>query len=95
MNRYPFCLFRIPENGGRVLWEITNTCNYHCSYCIFSSESKKYENELSTEEIKKAIKELKEKLTNESINYEKVNYLKHNATHRCADGLSQPGLGVS
>ena len=56
MNRYPFCLFRIPENGGRVLWEITNTCNYHCSYCIFSSESKKYENELSTEEIKKAIK---------------------------------------
>ncbi len=60
MNRYPFCLFRIPENGGRVLWEITNTCNYHCSYCIFSSESKKYENELSTEEIKKAIKELKE-----------------------------------
>ena len=41
MNRYPFCLFRIPENGGRVLWEITNTCNYNCSYCIFSSETKK------------------------------------------------------
>lgn len=59
MNRYPFCLFRIPENGGRVLWEITNTCNYHCSYCIFSSESKKYENELTTNEVKQAIKELK------------------------------------
>lgn len=60
MNRYPFCLFRIPENGGRVLWEITNTCNYHCSYCIFSSESKKYENELTTNEVKQAIKDLKE-----------------------------------
>jgi len=60
MNRYPFCLFRIPENGGRVLWEITNTCNYHCSYCIFSSEAKKYENELTTDEVKEAIKDLKE-----------------------------------
>lgn len=60
MNRYPFCLFRIPENGGRVLWEITNTCNYHCSYCIFSSESKKYENELTTEEVKKVISDLKD-----------------------------------
>ena len=60
MNRYPFCLFRIPENGGRVLWEITNTCNYHCSYCIFSSESKKYDNELNTEEVIRTIKDLKE-----------------------------------
>jgi len=60
MNRYPFCLFRIPENGGRVLWEITNTCNYHCSYCIFSSESKKYDNELNTEEVIRIIKDLKE-----------------------------------
>lgn len=60
MNRYPFCLFRIPENGGRVLWEITNTCNYHCSYCIFSSEAKKYENELTTNEVKRTIEELKE-----------------------------------
>ena len=60
MNRYPFCLFRIPENGGRVLWEITNTCNYHCSYCIFSSEAKKYEDELTTDEVKRAIKELKD-----------------------------------
>ncbi len=60
MNRYPFCIFRIPENGGRVLWEITNTCNYHCSYCMFSCEAKKYENELSTLEIKRTIKDLKE-----------------------------------
>lgn len=59
MNRYPFCLFRIPERGGRVLWEITNTCNYRCSYCIFSSEAKRYENELTTEEVKKTIKDLK------------------------------------
>ena len=60
MNRYPFCLFRIPENGGRVLWEITNTCNYHCIYCIFNSEAKKYEDELTTDEVKRAIKELKD-----------------------------------
>ncbi len=60
MNRYPFCLFRIPENGGRVLWEITNTCNYNCSYCIFSSETKKYEDELTTNEVKQVIKALKE-----------------------------------
>lgn len=60
MNRYPFCLFRIPENGGRVLWEITNTCNYRCSYCIFSSEAKKYEDELTTDEVKRTIKDLKE-----------------------------------
>ena len=59
MNRYPFCLFRIPENGGRVLWEITNTCNYHCIYCIFNSEAKKYEDELTTDEVKRTIKELK------------------------------------
>lgn len=60
MNRYPFCAFRIPENGGRVLWEITNTCNYHCCYCIFSSESKIYKNELNTNEVKRIIEELKE-----------------------------------
>ena len=60
MNRYPFCTFRIPENGGRVLWEITNTCNYHCCYCMFSCDSKKYENELTTEQVIKTIKELKD-----------------------------------
>lgn len=60
MNRYPFCIFRIPENGGRVLWEITNTCNYHCSYCMFSCEAQKYDNELNTEEVMQAIKDLKE-----------------------------------
>ncbi len=60
MNRYPFCIFRMPENGGRVLWEITNTCNYKCVYCMFSSLYKKYENELTTEEIKKTIRDLKQ-----------------------------------
>lgn len=60
MKRYPFCIFRIPENGGRVLWEITNTCNYHCSYCMFCSEAKKVEEELNTEEVMRTIKELKE-----------------------------------
>ena len=53
MNRYPFCLFRIPENGGRVLWEITNTCNYRCSYCIFSSEAKKIFRRIKTTTIRR------------------------------------------
>ena len=56
---YSFCLFKIPNNGGRVLWEITNMCNYNCAYCIFSSSAKKITNELSTLVAKRTIKDLK------------------------------------
>lgn len=58
-NKYAFCLFRIPEDGGRVIWEITNRCNYRCPHCIFSSTAKKPKDELSTGEAKKCIKGLK------------------------------------
>lgn len=58
---YDFCLFRIPENGGRVLWQITNSCNYSCSYCIFASGPEKINRELNTDEVKRAINSLKEK----------------------------------
>ncbi|HEU0051296.1 MAG TPA: radical SAM protein [Patescibacteria group bacterium] len=58
--RCNFCLFRIPETGGRVIWQITNRCNYSCSYCIFSSTFTKPADELSTEEAKRVIRELKE-----------------------------------
>lgn len=54
------CKFRIPNDSGRVLWEITNQCNYNCKYCIFSSNYKKDENELTTNECIKVIDQLYE-----------------------------------
>lgn len=55
------CKFRIPNDSGRALWEITNQCNYTCKYCIFSSNSKKDLRELSTAECIKVIDELYDK----------------------------------
>lgn len=57
---YHFCKFRIPKIGGRVIWEITNECNYGCKYCIFASTGKKPEGELSTQQVYDAIDQLKE-----------------------------------
>jgi MoaA/NifB/PqqE/SkfB family radical SAM enzyme/dephospho-CoA kinase len=53
-----FCLFRIPRRGGRVIWEITNSCNYGCRYCIFSSTPRKPDGELCTERTLGVIDEL-------------------------------------
>lgn len=61
MENYSFCLFRIPEYGGRVLWEITNTCNYCCKYCIFSSQNKKNDGELTKDEIYNSLIDLKKR----------------------------------
>lgn len=55
------CKFRIPNDSSKVLWEITNQCNYTCKYCIFSSNSKKDLRELSTDECIKVIDELYDK----------------------------------
>jgi MoaA/NifB/PqqE/SkfB family radical SAM enzyme len=54
-----FCKFKIPSNGGRVIWEITNECNYGCKYCIFASTGRKPEGELTTKEIFSALAQLK------------------------------------
>lgn len=54
------CMFRIPKDGGRVLWEITNKCNYKCKYCIFNSGICN-DTELTYEDIKKVIDALKAK----------------------------------
>ncbi len=54
------CMFRVPEDSGRVLWEITNKCNYKCKYCIFNSGVCN-DDELTYEEAKKVIDQLKEK----------------------------------
>lgn len=59
-NTSDFCMFRIPKNGGRVIWEVTNKCNYHCPYCIFSSSNKQKDNELTTKQALNLIDELKE-----------------------------------
>ena len=52
------CMFRIPRNSGRVLWEITNRCNYACKYCIFSSGCGSKKSELTLKECKKVIDDL-------------------------------------
>lgn len=54
------CMFRIPQDGGRVLWEITNKCNYKCKYCIFNSGVCN-DDELTYEEVKRVIDQLKKK----------------------------------
>lgn len=59
-NTSDFCLFRIPKNGGRVIWEVTNKCNYGCLYCIFSSTNKIKDNELSTEQALNLVNEIKQ-----------------------------------
>lgn len=52
------CLFRIPHQGKRVIWEVTNTCNYGCRYCIFSSTARKHADELSTAQALSVIDQL-------------------------------------
>lgn len=46
--------------GPVVAWNYTRTCNLKCRHCYSSSESKKYDNELTTEEALKFIDELAE-----------------------------------
>lgn len=53
-----FCKFKIPHDHGRVIWEITNECNYGCKYCIFSSSGKVPEGELNTSECLEVIDQL-------------------------------------
>ena len=43
-----------------LFWECTLTCNAKCKHCGSSAEKKKYEGELSTEEIKNAFKQIAE-----------------------------------
>lgn len=55
-----FCKFRIPEKGGRVIWEITNECNYACKYCIFASTGRIPPGELDTLQAYSVLQQLKE-----------------------------------
>ncbi len=44
--------------GPVVVWNSTKTCNLKCRHCYMSSDSKKYRNELTTEEAKAFIDDL-------------------------------------
>ena len=41
-----------------LFWECTLTCNAKCKHCGSSAEKKKYDGELTTEEIKSAFKQI-------------------------------------
>jgi len=60
-TKYDFCLYGLPEKGGKVMWQITNKCNYKCSYCIFNSQfNVDTHNELSTQKVFDIIDKLKQ-----------------------------------
>ena len=46
--------------GPVVVWNSTKTCNLKCRHCYMSSDAKKYQNELTTDEAKKFIDDLAE-----------------------------------
>lgn len=52
------CKFTLPNNEGKAIWEITHSCNYGCSYCIFSCHKELIKGELSTKECFHVIDEL-------------------------------------
>ena len=57
---------KLARNGVRegagpvVVWNSTRTCNLKCRHCYMSSDAKKYNDELSTEEAKRFIDDLAE-----------------------------------
>lgn len=44
--------------GPVVVWNSTKTCNLKCRHCYMSSDAKKYQNELTTDEAKRFIDDL-------------------------------------
>lgn len=50
-----------------LFWECTLTCNAKCKHCGSSAEKKKYDGELSTEEIKNAFKQIADDMESNKI----------------------------
>lgn len=46
------------NHGPVVVWNVTRTCNLRCIHCYSSSEAKKYDQELTTDEARKMIDDL-------------------------------------
>ena len=67
-TKYPFCLFTIKEDWARVIREVTNSCNYSCSYCIFSSKRWNTQYDVPTNRMKETLLELR----NNNVKYLKV-----------------------
>ena len=49
---------RIEHRLIDLFWECTLTCNAKCKHCGSSAEKKKYDGELTTDEIKNAFKQI-------------------------------------
>ncbi|MBE6087065.1 MAG: putative heme d1 biosynthesis radical SAM protein NirJ1 [Clostridium beijerinckii] len=49
-----------PGRGPVVAWNCTKTCNLKCKHCYASSDNKKYDDELTLDESKKFIDDLKD-----------------------------------
>lgn len=49
-----------PGAGPVVVWNSTRTCNLKCRHCYMSSDARKYNDELTTQEAKKFIDDLAE-----------------------------------
>jgi len=60
MNNLDFCKFSFGEKTNKVIWEITNQCNYSCEYCIFSSTGKKPRGELPYHKVLDTLQQLKD-----------------------------------
>ena len=52
-----FCLFKIDQK--RVIWEVTNYCNYQCKHCCASASKKDTTTEIETERFLTILDELK------------------------------------
>lgn len=56
LEKYGVC----PGRGPVVVWNCTKTCNLKCKHCYASADNKRYEGELTLNESKKFIDDLKE-----------------------------------
>lgn len=58
MKNNEFCLFEVNEK--RVIWEVTNYCNYQCKHCCASANKIDTKSELSTDRCLSILDELKD-----------------------------------
>lgn len=52
------CKFTLHAGERKVLWQLTNRCNYQCSYCIFASGPRRDKEELTQQEVLRVIDQI-------------------------------------